>query len=245
MKRQIRSCLTLFCFGLFGIGGLIIGTVLFPLIILFTPIQKQRPVLSNVVRCSWLIFVKIMTFLRLIDVKIVGYKKNIKGHIIVANHPTLLDVVLLISWIPNTVCVVKNGLLKNFFIKNIIQRVYLVNDNLPDFLNKAQSILSQGLNIVIFPEGTRTDNNTDRKWHRGFAQIALRAKAPVLPVHIECQPLILGKLQKWYDTTDRTAKYKIHFLSPIKQPFSSKSSLHNQAKILSELVYSKLFKRID
>ncbi len=245
MKRRIRSCLTIFCFGLFGVGGFIIGTVLFPLIILFTPPWKQRFVLSNVVHYSWIIFVKIMTFLRLIDVKVTGCKKNIKGHIIVANHPTLLDVVLLISQIPNSVCVVKNVLLKNFFIKHLIQRVYLVNDNLPDFLDKAQDILSQGLNIIIFPEGTRTDNNTAQKWHRGFAQIALRAKVPVLPVRIDCKPLILGKLQKWYDITDRTAIYKIRFLSLIKQSYNSQSSLHSQAKILSESVYSKLFERMD
>ena len=189
-----------------------------------------------------------MTFLRLIKVQVKGKQnfKNIKGNIIVANHPTLIDVVLLVSFVPNCICVVKNGLAKNFFIKNIIRGVYLVNDENPeDFLKKGSDILSKGLNIVIFPEGTRTTDfsKVPEKLYRGFAQFAVRSNAPVLPVRIDCDPLILGKRQKWYNVDKKTVLYTLQFLPPIKPSENSSISFHSQAKALSEKVKEKLFER--
>ena len=246
--RFFRSCLAVFCFTLFGLGGLVVGLLLFPIFTLFVRSERKQIVLSRIVRGSWIFFVKVMTFLRLIKIEIEEKTdfKNIKGNIIVANHPTLIDVVLLISLVPNCICVVKNGLLKNPFIKNIIRGVYLVNDENPeDFLKKGADILSKGLNIVIFPEGTRTTDfsKTPEKLYRGFAQLAVRSNAPVLPVQINCNPLILGKNQKWYDVDKKTVLYTIEFLSPIKTTLKSDESFHHQAKVLSEKIKEKLFKR--
>lgn len=246
--RFLRSCLTVFCFSLFGFGGLVVGLILFPIFSLFTSTEKKPFILSATVRASWIFFVKVMTFLRLIKVQVKGKQnfKNIKGNIIVANHPTLIDVVLLVSFVPNCICVVKNGLAKNFFIKNIIRGVYLVNDENPeDFLKKGSDILSKGLNIVIFPEGTRTTDfsKAPEKLYRGFAQLAVRSNAPVLPVRIECNPLILGKNQKWYNVDKKTVLYTFQFLPPIKLPPKTKESFHIQAKALSQKVQEKLFKR--
>ena len=246
--RFLRSCLTVFCFALFGFGGIIVGMILFPIFSLSVRPEKKKFILSATVRASWIFFVKVMTFLRLIKVQVEGKKdfKNIKGNIIVANHPTLIDVVLLVSLIPDCICVVKNGLANNFFIKHIIRGVYLVNNENPeDFLKKGSDILSKGLNIVIFPEGTRTTDfsKAPEKIYRGFAQLAVRSNAPVLPIQIDCTPLILGKNQKWYNVDKKTVLYTLQFLPPIKPSKNSNVSFHTQAKALSEKVTEKLFKR--
>ena len=243
--RFLRSVLTVFCFGLFGIGGFFIGTVLFSIVILFSKGEKQRFILTNIIHYSWILFVKIMVLLRLISVNIQGKEsfKNTKGTLIVANHPTLIDIVLLISIIPNCVCVVKSSLAQNFFIKHIIQRIYLINNTSPEeFLEKAQSLLLQGLNIIIFPEGTRTDfSKKQNLWHRGFAHLALRSKAPVLPVKISCTPQILGKGQKWYNVDRRTACYRLCFLPAVKATVKPDLSERAQAKLFAEDIRSKLF----
>ena len=242
----LRSVLTIFCFGLFGIGGFFIGTLIFSIIILFFHGQKQRFILANTVHFSWILFVKIMVFLRLIRVEVQKKKSfnDTKGTIIVANHPTLLDIVLIISVVPNCVCLVKSSLAKNFFIKHIIQRIYLINDTSADiFLEKAQSLLSQGLNIVIFPEGTRTDfSKKQNLWHRGFAHLALRSKAPVLPVKISCTPQILGKGQKWYAVDRCTVLYRLCLLSPVKDVIQPNLPERVQIKSFAEDIRAKLFK---
>ena len=246
--RFFRSCLAVFCFGLFGLGGIVVGMILFPIFTFFVRKEKKQRVLSATVRSSWIFFVKVMTFLRLIKVEVKGKTdfKHIKGHIIVANHPTLIDVILLVSLIPNCICVVKNKLANNFFIKHIIRGVYLVNnEKAEDFLKKGSDLLANDMNIVIFPEGTRTTDflKPPEKLYRGFAQLAVRSKAPVLPVRIDCNPLILGKNQKWYDVDKKTVLYTFLFLSPVKADTKATESFHHQSKELSEKIKEKLFKR--
>ena len=64
--RAIKSVLTVFCFFIFGLGGLIIGTLIFPIIMLFYHQQKQKVLFLKVVHTSWRFFVWIMSGLHLI-----------------------------------------------------------------------------------------------------------------------------------------------------------------------------------
>ncbi len=247
--RYLRSLLTILCFAFFGLGGFLIGTILFPFIIFFTQKERQPFLLTNTIHYSWILFVKILTLLRLIRVEIPTQKncKTIKGTIIVANHPTLLDIVLLISIIPNTVCLVKKALSQNFFIKHIVNRIYLVNHEDPGkFLIKATTLLHQGLNVIIFPEGTRTDlTKGPSKLYKGFAHLALVSHAPILPIKITCHPCILGKNQKWYDIGPKTATYQIRFNKLIFAKDTKILSQRQQAQQISQEIYLKLFERIN
>lgn len=245
MIKYFRSLLTIFCFIIFGVGGFIIGSLIFPIVILFTPSHKQRYVLSNIVHFSWILFVNLMSFLKLIKINVVHENalRNLKGTIIVANHPSLIDIVILISLIPNSVCIVKGELARNIFIRSIIKRIYILNNLEPsDFVTLATKILNDKLNIVIFPEGTRTDfSKTEYYLHRGFAQIAIKAKAPILPVKIKAVPLILGKNQKWYDVGEKTSYYTITPLRLIKINASVSSNTHILAKKYADIVKKEFF----
>ncbi len=242
--RQIKSFFTILCFFIFGFGGLIIGCVVFPFIMLCYPQKKQKTLFLKVVRASWRFFVWLMSSFHLIKVNVKNKERfsNLKSTVIISNHPTLIDIVILISLIPNTTCVVKGALAHNFCIKHIIKKSFLVNnDNTEEFLQKAQDFLAQGFNIVIFPEGTRTnpDKNTI---HKGFAHIAIRANTPILPILITCVPKILGKGQKWYDIGHIRAQYHIIPLELIKTENSSVISEHKNAQDLKVIAIQKLFK---
>lgn len=242
--RLVKSFLTILCFFIFGLGGLVIGCIIFPIIMLFYSRQKQKTLFLKVVHTSWRFFVWIMTFFHLIHVSVKDKEKlsNLKSTVIISNHPTLIDIVILISLIPNTTCVVKGALAHNFFIKSIIKRAFLVNDDdTDDFMQKAQDFLSQGVNLVIFPEGTRTTPNKNMI-HKGFAHIAIRANVSILPVLITCEPQILGKGQKWYDIGAKRAYYQIMPLENILPEKSASITEHKKAQNLKAIAIEKLFK---
>ena len=244
--RYIRSFFTVLCFTIFGIGGFLIGTVIFPLTLLIVPKKNQRFVLINTVHYSWKIFVFIMSFFRLIKVKVENKKKvkNLKGHVIVANHPSLIDIVLLISIVPNSVCIVKGKLASNFFMKHIIRKIYIVNNFDPNvLLDDTVKAINEGYNFIIFPEGTRTplEGNTNVTLHRGFAQAAIYANAPILPIKIKTSPRILTKSQKWYDVGSKISKYDIEFLADILPSNYNDSSHHRQAVRLTNEIKRLLF----
>lgn len=218
MKRFLRSFLSGFCFAIFGIGGIITGTIFVPFVLMFCKKNTQKRVLSNTIHYLWKFFVWAMCMLKLIDIKTENEKelKQLQGNIIIANHPSLIDVVILVSKIPHSICVVKGALFKNIFIKSLIRRVYLSNSMSPeDFMRQATQDLNDGYNIIIFPEGTRTQKNKPIHFHRGFAYLQIYSGHNIQPIHIQNTPHILGKGSVWYNVGEKTSVYTLKMLSKI------------------------------
>ncbi len=244
MKKIIRSFLSGFCFSVFGIGGLVAGTFIVPFPLLLCNKRNQRCILSGTIHYLWKLFVWLMCALKLIDVKIQNKKKlkQLRGNIIVANHPSLIDVVILVSKIPRSICVVKGSLFQNVFIKFLIRHVYLSNSMTPDeFMNQATDCLTNGYNIIIFPEGTRTVKNKPIHLHRGFAYLHLYSKHDIQPLHITNTPHILGKGSKWYNVGDKTSVYKIKMLPTIRFKAKKSNSIRQNAVSVTKQTKKALF----
>ena len=75
----------------------------------------------------------------------------------VAGHPSLLDVVLLISHFSNSNVPVKKDLLNNPSMKGqIIASGYIPNDESMEMLEEIDALFKSGQSLLIFPEGART-----------------------------------------------------------------------------------------
>ena len=74
-------------------------------------------------------------------------------------------------------------------------------------LRSALSFLSVGWALGIFPEGTHRDDGTAREAKSGAVMLAIRADAPVLPVHVGKIPSISERL--------RGARHHVHIGKPI------------------------------
>src|SRR5574344_1079610 len=79
--------------------------------------------------------------------------------VVVANHPSLLDAVLILSRLPNAVCVMKARLLDNIlFGAGARMAGYIANDAPLKLVLESRQALQEGAQLVIFPEGSRTGN---------------------------------------------------------------------------------------
>ena len=77
--------------------------------------------------------------------------------VLVANHPSLLDAVLLVSHLPDAVCIMKAGLMNNLLLGAGARMArYIVNDAPLPMIRRAIAELQGGARLIIFPEGTRT-----------------------------------------------------------------------------------------
>lgn len=117
--------------------------------------------------------------------------------VIAANHPSLLDAVLITSRLPNAVCFMKAELMDNpLFGAGARMARYVRNDNLLNAVLNCRRELQQGAQVVIFPEGTRTlgyPRNPLNPLSRSTALIATRAAVPVQTLIIEFSSPYLGK----------------------------------------------------
>lgn len=114
--------------------------------------------------------------------------------IIAANHPSLLDAVMIVSRLPNAVCVMKAALMDNILFGAAARFArYIRNDAPLEMILNSRQALEDGAHLVIFPEGTRTDNFPINPCSPSTGLISGRTKVPVQTVFIEFSTPYLGK----------------------------------------------------
>ncbi len=207
-----RILATGICFSYFGIGALILTIFVFPLQKLYYQNKlKRKKVARKTVHTTFKWFISFMQFsgIFLFDLKNVQQLKTLKGHLILANHPSLIDVVVLISVIPNADCVVKAHLFKNPFLRGVVTNTgYISNQDPEGLLIDCEQTLATGNNLIIFPEGTRTKKGKSVSFLRGAANIAVRCQAKITCVLIDVQPPTLTKSEAWYKVPKEKANFK-------------------------------------
>lgn len=114
--------------------------------------------------------------------------------IVAANHPSLLDAVLILSRLPNTVCVMKASLMDNVLFGSGARLARYIRNHAPvEMVLSARDELRGGAQLIIFPEGTRTSRFPVGPCLPGTGLISARAGVPVQTVLIEFSTPYLGK----------------------------------------------------
>jgi len=226
-----RWCGTALCFFLFGFVSFLVWAVLFPVVAVFlgdgvAKKRRSRYLMHWVLRC----YVGLMRGLGLLAYEVeAGERLNRPGRLIVANHPSLIDVVFLISLTRNATCIVKPALMGNPFMRIPIRAVgYLYAEDPRRLLDICAAELREGSSLIIFPEGTRTTPGRPVKFQRGAANIALEAGAKILPVHITCTPTTLTKQEKWYQIPPKRVLFRLRVgddIDPCEQGDSDKRTI--------------------
>ncbi|MGE5517517.1 MAG: lysophospholipid acyltransferase family protein [Bacteroidota bacterium] len=188
---------------LIGVGGSVLALTVFPLITLAVRDRKRRrDSIQYVLHHALRLYCFGIHLFRVADVRLkdVERLRNLRGVLIIANHPSLLDVVMIMAAVPNVQCVVKGGLWRNPFFRFTVEGAgYLRNDLPPDELMEAcVATLKAGDNLILFPEGTRTVRGAPMRLHRGFANIALAAAADLQMITMTCEPPMLHKGNPWW-----------------------------------------------
>jgi 1-acyl-sn-glycerol-3-phosphate acyltransferase len=118
------------------------------------------------------------------------------GLIVAANHPCLLDVVLLVSQMPQAVCLMKGSLAHNIVLSGTARLAgYIHNKSGLGLVKKCEERLQEGASLLVFPEGTRTVGGRLLPFKMGFALVAVLTRSPVQTVFITADTNFLGKGQ--------------------------------------------------
>jgi 1-acyl-sn-glycerol-3-phosphate acyltransferase len=205
-----RLLATALSFALFGVGGLCLRLVILPLANCLpgSALSHRLRARRLVSRLFWLL-VRFMARTGVLTYEIEGADRlGRPGQMIIANHPSLIDVVFLIGLVRDANCVVKQSLWQNPFTRGAVRSTdYISNDGSMDMLDAAAVALQEGQTLIIFPEGTRTQPGQAPAFHRGAAAIALRGAKLVTPVTIQVSPSTLTKAEPWY----RIPQRRVHF----------------------------------
>jgi len=239
--RQWRICATGLAFLTFMMGSVLLTLTAFPAIQLLplAPENKRRKILQ-LIHKSFKIFMSYMVFLKIIETFETEGLEDIKPYgncIFIANHPTLIDVIAIMSCIPFCNCIVKKSLWKHPYFGNVVRVAgYIVNDHAAQLIADCDTSFKAGCSLIIFPEGTRSPADGLHTFNRGAAQIVLRTEIPIVLVVIICDPPTLLKGQPWYEVPERPVRLKLHFhpLSTLPKAAREKHHFPLQVRVLTQ-----------
>jgi 1-acyl-sn-glycerol-3-phosphate acyltransferase len=202
VSRGWRIFATGLSFVSFGLLSVVLAATVMPLLRIMPGSEEAK-----VIRAQRAIHSFVRVFLRWLEILQVGRfeasgagRLREPGHLIVANHPSLLDAMLLISLMPQADCVIKGSHLENPFMGGAARGAgFIPNWEGPSLVDACAERLMQGRSVIIFPEGTRSPVGDLGRLARGAAHIALRAGRDPIPVTIRCDPATLSRGIAWWD----------------------------------------------
>ena len=141
--------------------------------------------------------------------------------IIVANHRSALDGYFITSKlrprvVKNTFFFAKEKHLHSKFAHFMARKNNVIlmdiNKNVRDSLQQMATVLQKGKNVIIFPEGTRSNNNKLNTFKDSFAILSKELNIPVIPVAISGSERAVFKK---FNLPRPFAKISIDFLRPV------------------------------
>jgi 1-acyl-sn-glycerol-3-phosphate acyltransferase len=203
-------------FGLLSVG--LFGVVL-PLRLAFSRDRLRRDLLAQrVVHNALRHYVRWGKWLNVFVVEARGIERLREGPaLVVANHPTLLDIVLLLAQMPQADCVAKSAAWRNPFLRPVVASAdYIPNDDGEDLIERCCARLAAGRSVILFPEGTRSPEVGLQPFRRGAAHVALNSGCAVLPVLLRCDPPSLKKGRPWYALPDELMRFRLEVDPPLR-----------------------------
>lgn len=219
MNKAWRTLVTVGCFVAFGTGGTLLSATLFPLLMAISNAQGRRQRYARILIGFFfrtLVLVLKRTGCMKLHASRVDRLPPPPGTLILANHPTYIDVVVLLSLIPQANCVVKGTLWKNPFYWSVVRAAgYIRNDAPESTIDTCAKKLKKGESILIFPEGTRTRQDRPIHFLRGTAHIALQVEPAITPVLIQCDPPTQTKGEPFWRVPRHSFDFRVKVLATI------------------------------
>lgn len=154
--------------------------------------------------------------------RITGRENYAKGrnYVVVCNHRSLMDVPVTTPFMPNANKTIAK---KSFAMVPIFGWIYRLGSVLLDrksavsrrkSFEQMRKVLAIGLDMVIYPEGTRNRTSAPlRTFHDGAFRLAVIAQKPIIPVLIFNTDKVLPTSKPFYMMPH---KLEMHFLPPVE-----------------------------
>ena len=237
MKQTIQSVII-------WVVGIALTVILFFVMaflsIILYPFDRKRKIVHA--QCFW--WTDAVTALNPYwEVKVSGLE-NIDRHkvyVVVSNHQSLADIVLMYKTKMQFKWVAKDSLFKIPVLGWNLRLARHIRLRRGDFSSikkayrEAGEWLRNGVSVLFFPEGTRSDNHEMGTFQSGAFKLAIKEKVPILPIMIKGTKNAIPK-GSWRFTTKISCVIKV--LAPID---TSSGFLAHDFVRLRELTRAQLY----
>lgn len=239
MPHWLRIVITGICFAIFFGGSPFLALVVFPWLRLTSRDrehfhERTTYVLHRGTR-HFIRFVNAVGMIRApLDVALPPGVDPTKPYVLIANHPTLIDIVLSLAWFPGLTCVAKGGWYSSFVLGPLLRSTNYVpgpgagDDEAEDLLGAMTSHVERGFPLMIFPEGTRSKRGNLNRFRRGAFEVAFAAGVPLVPMYIDVDRPYLMKGMPFWKVEKIPPRFSAEFfdiVEPATEPGTAKDAL--------------------
>ena len=204
---------TAFTYSLFVLGAVFLTVVglLFRLI----PFGKKRIKLFFHILLSgfaWLIiYIEPTVGKRIVNRKPETFSR---AAVLIANHTSFLDILLTIMLHPKLILVTNKWVWNSPVFGSVVRLAdyYPASEGADDGIQRLRDRIKEGYTIVIFPEGTRSQDGVINRFHKGAFYVAEMLKLPVQPLLVHGASDAIPKGSFYLNAGQLTLK----FLPPIE-----------------------------
>jgi 1-acyl-sn-glycerol-3-phosphate acyltransferase len=156
-----------------------------------------------------------------IDLKVTGAEKidSSQSYVVISNHPSTLDIFTHITALPVSIrFLTKTELFRIPILSRVLKILGLpridrknAQMNLPKINESIQRVIDNKNSIMIFPEGTRSNQKDLLPFKKGAAHVAKQFNLPIIPVvtHNSHNLMINGSV--WF----KSGQIHVQILDPI------------------------------
>ena len=237
MPRSLRIVLTGLSFAIFFGGSLALGLALFPLlfVVALGNIKRHRERCTRLIGWGYGTFTLWMKLTKLVQYEPISMPEELRGkpYVLVANHPTYIDLLFLLHYFPGLTCVAKASWYRNLFFGPLLRSTYYIpgpgyirdqkSDLKSPVLDRMIKHVERGHPLLIFPEGTRSASNRLRRFKRGPFELAKQTGVPIVPVFIRVDRPFLMKGVPFWDVPPKRATFEFEILPLIDTKTDARS----------------------
>lgn len=227
----------------FVLGSILLFVLRLLLVLVPWTNKKKKELFSRTIMYSTRLFFGMIFYTRkrIINDSSEDFKKQA---VIVANHQSMIDILIMLSLSPKIVMVTNRWVWNSPVFGHVVRYAGFIPTQ-KGFENMGEALrekVDNGYSVVVFPEGTRSVDGEIKRFHKGAFMLAESLQLDVIPMVIYGTGQILNKRQMFYV---KPGSYGASILPRISfEKLSEYGAARDKAKALRAIV-SKEYSRLQ
>lgn len=213
---------TAYTYSIFVLGCITLQLLMLILLVIPVSTAKKRKWFHRLICKSTGLIAKVMYMIRKVKIN-TSNEDFSKPSVIVANHQSFIDIIILLSLSPKVVMVTNGWVWNSPFFGRIVRFAdfYHAANGYESLVDGFKEKVAEGYSVVIFPEGTRSETGEIKRFHKGAFYLAEKLNIDILPIVLYGNGMAISKQQPFL-VKRGTAAFKIlNRISPLDSTYGS------------------------